>query len=168
MTSEVMWRARRGSATSRPGMLKRVWIARGDDPVGPRPGVLVHRAWRDDVSPRFVVVGDGAPPPGAQPYERVRDEGDVDGSGGTVVVTAYDTDPGDDEAFLAAWEAACAALAGQQGRLGTRLLRGPAPWRHVELTRWSSPLMVARAGGRPDVPPLPVPVAVAAYEALRA
>src|SRR4051794_14964086 len=149
-------------------MLRRVWIARTDDPVGPQPGVLVHRAWRDDVSPRFVVVGDGAPPPGAQPYERVRDGGAGEGGGGGAVVPAYDPAPAGDEAFLPAWEAACAALAGQQGRLGTRLLRGPAPWRHVELTRWSSPLMVARAGRRTDVPPLPVPVAVAGYEALRA
>jgi hypothetical protein len=146
-----------------------VWIACGDEPVEPAPGTVVHRAWREDVTPRYVVMGSGSPPAaGGAAFAVVRDEGEVDGAGGTVVITRYAVDAGDDERFLAAWEAARAALTGQQGRLGTRLHRasGPARARFVERTRWSSPLMVARAQRRTDVPAVPFPAAAAAYEVL--
>jgi hypothetical protein len=43
-------------------------------------------------------------------------------------------------------------LAQQRGYLGTRLHRsvGPADFRFVDITRWSSPLMFARAREEPD------------------
>ncbi len=57
-----------------------------------------------------------------------------------------------DEAFLAAWDGAREVLAGQHGYLGTRLHRsaGPAEFRFVDVARWSSPLMFARATARPE------------------
>jgi heme-degrading monooxygenase HmoA len=69
---------------------------------------------------------------------------------------------GEDDAFLAGWDDARAVLAAQQGYLGARLYRatGPADFRFVDLTRWSSPLMVQRAGAQG----VPVPSRPALYQ----
>jgi hypothetical protein len=103
----------------------------------------VYRALRDDVAYRFVAIapGDG--------YDVVHEDGDPDGAGGVVLVEPYDVPPADDDRFLAAWREAHAPLATYHGYLGTRLYRGVAreELRWVEVARWSSPLMFARAGG---------------------
>jgi hypothetical protein len=124
---------------------------------GPAAGEGVrYRAWREDVRFRFVVLAPASGAPDAA-YEAVREEGDVDGSGGATAIAFFAVPDDADQPFRAAWDAAHAELAGRRGHLGTRLYRacGPSPYRFVELTRWSSPLMVARAqaqGGRPPVP----------------
>jgi hypothetical protein len=103
----------------------------------------VYRALREDVDYRFVAIapGDG--------YKVVHEDGDPDGAGGVVLVEPYDVPPGDDGRFLAAWREAHETLAAARGYLGARLYRGGArdEPRWVEVARWSSPLMVARAGG---------------------
>jgi hypothetical protein len=108
-----------------------------------RAGVAVYRALGDDVAFRFVAIGPGAA------YDVVHEDGDPDGAGGVVLVEPYDVPPKDDERFVAAWREAHAALAAHRGYLGARLYRSVAPTalRWVEVARWSSPLMVARAGG---------------------
>jgi len=107
-----------------------------------RAGATVYRALREDVAVQFVAIGPGAA------YEVVHEDGEPDGAGGVVLVEPYEVPPADDEPFLAAWREAHAGLAAQRGYLGARLCRGvgPAEPRWVEIARWSSPLMVARAG----------------------
>jgi Antibiotic biosynthesis monooxygenase len=109
-----------------------------------RAGATVYRALRADVAFRYVAIGPGAS------YEVAYEEGDVDGAGGVVLIEPFAVPPGDDDGFLAAWREAHAALAGRPGHLGARLYRGlaPAEPRWVEMARWSSPLLFARAGGR--------------------
>jgi len=108
-----------------------------------RPGATVYRALRDDVAYRFVAIapGDG--------YDAVHEDGDPDGAGGVLLVEPFAVPPEDDEPFLAAWREAHAPLAMERGYLGARLYRRAAAGepRWVEIARWSSPLMVARAGG---------------------
>ena len=55
--------------------------------------------------------------------------------------------------MLAGWDRARELLARQRGYLGARLHRsiGPADFRFVDIARWSSPLMFARALKLPDV-----------------
>jgi hypothetical protein len=92
---------------------------------------VVLRALLDDARFPFVVLAAAG-----GPYELVGEDGDPDRHGGVVLVEPR-ADAPDDGRF-----------AGQQGYLGARLLRrvdGGEP-RFVALTRWSSPLMVARAG----------------------
>jgi hypothetical protein len=110
------------------------------EPEDDAAGVL-YRALRPDVAFRFVSVAEG------DDYEVVREHGTPDVSGGVVLIDPFEVPAGEDDAFLAGWDAARAALAGQQGYLGARLHRaaGPADFRFVELARWSSPLMVHRA-----------------------
>ena len=102
----------------------------------------MYAALRDDVGFRFVAIapGDG--------YEVVHEDGDPDGTGGVALIEPYDVPPADDDRFLAAWREEHARLAAHHGYLGARLYRGvgrtEARW--VEVARWSSPLMVARAG----------------------
>lgn len=105
-------------------------------PAGPH-----LRALRDDVDHPFVVVGDG------DPYEVVRDEGDVDGDGGVLFVNAFEVPPSADTTFLAAWDSVRPILESKHGFLGRRMHRaeGDAAYRFVNLGRWSSPLMYARA-----------------------
>jgi len=109
------------------------------------PGVLL-RALREDVDFRFVAMGAGAE------YEIVRADGAFDTAGGVTLINAFEVPDGEDDAFLAGWDGARAALAGRQGYLGTRLHRaaGPAEFRFVNVARWSSPLMFARALERPE------------------
>jgi heme-degrading monooxygenase HmoA len=64
----------------------------------------------------------------------------------------FEVPPDADEQFLTGWDRARAVLARQQGYLGTRLHRSAAPadFRFVNIARWSSPLMFARALKRPE------------------
>lgn len=132
----------------------------------------LHRALRQDVDFRFVnvarvesvdtwraAIADPAFPGGELPfpahpalYEVVHQDGAPDGAGGVVLINLFEVPAGADEEFLAGWNAAREALAGRPGYLGTRLHRslGPADLRFVNVARWSSPLMFARATERPQ------------------
>jgi heme-degrading monooxygenase HmoA len=103
----------------------------------------LFRALREDVTPRFVAVG-GA---GGDRYEVLHEAGDVEGSGGVVVIDLHQVAEADDEPFVAAWRSRQEAMAATQGHLGARLCRSveATEFRFVALARWSSPLMVARA-----------------------
>jgi heme-degrading monooxygenase HmoA len=57
---------------------------------------------------------------------------------------AFAVPEGEDERFLAAWEAVRAVLSARRGYLGAQLLESPDA-RFVAVVRWSSPLMYARA-----------------------
>jgi heme-degrading monooxygenase HmoA len=114
---------------------------------------VLYRALRADVDFRFVAVApvdDGSPAPGR--YEAVYEEGVPDGSEGVTLINPFEVPEGDDERFVAGWERARAALADRRGYLGTRLHRsvGESALRFVNLARWSSPLMFARATQRPE------------------
>jgi heme-degrading monooxygenase HmoA len=117
------------------------------DAAPERPGGAVYRALRDDARFPLVVIGPG------DGYEVVREEGDVDGTGGVAFINPFEVPPEADERFLAAWEAVGPVLARQHGFLGRRMHRatGDAPFRFVNLGRWSSPLMYARAVAQPEV-----------------
>jgi heme oxygenase (mycobilin-producing) len=113
---------------------------------------VLYRALRGDVDFRFVAVAHadaGSSAPGR--YEAVHEDGAPDGSEGVTLINPFEVPEGDDERFAAGWERARAALADQRGYLGTRLHRGVAEsdFRFVNLARWSSPLMFARATQRP-------------------
>jgi hypothetical protein len=121
----------------------RIGFLQGEAPSG---GAL-YRALRTDV--RFPLVALGA----GDEYELVREEGDVDGRGGVLLITPFEV-PGDrDERFLSAWDAARRPLERCQGFLGRRAYRnvGSAALRFVDIGRWSSPLMHQRALAIPEV-----------------
>ena len=101
---------------------------------------VLYRALRPDVEFRFVSVAEG------DGYEVVREDGAPDTPGGVVLIDPFEVPAGEDDAFLAGWDADRTVLAQKQGYLGGRLYRaaGPADFRFVELARWSSPLMVQR------------------------
>ena len=86
-------------------------------------------------------------------YEVVREDGEPEGGGGVVLINPFEVPPGEDERFLAGWERAREAMAARPGYLGTRLHRSLAPtdFRFVNVARWSSPLMFARALQEPEV-----------------
>jgi len=114
---------------------------------------VLYRALRADVDFRFVAVApvdDGSSGPGR--YEVFHEEGAPDGSEGVTVINPFEVPEGEDERFVAGWERTRAALADQRGYLGTRLHRavGESDLRFVDLARWSSPLMFARATQRPE------------------
>jgi hypothetical protein len=108
----------------------------------------LYRSLRDDVRFRFAAVG---------PADVVREAGTPDVDGGVVLIEPFSVAAGDEDAFLAAWERLRAARAEQRGYLGTRLYRAEPGF--VDFTRWSSPLMYARALKLPPVqeaaPPFP-------------
>jgi heme oxygenase (mycobilin-producing) len=81
----------------------------------------------------------------------VHEEGAPDGTEGVTLINPFEVPGDEDERFLVGWERARAALAKQRGYLGTRLHRsaGGADLRFVDLARWSSPLMYARALQQP-------------------
>jgi hypothetical protein len=112
-------------------------------------GVL-YRALREDVGFRFVAVT-RAPAPAGFPsrsgeYEVVHADGAPDGREGVTLVNPFEVPAGLDERFLAGWHGVRDALAAQRGYLGTRLHRSDdAELRFVNVARWSSPLMFARA-----------------------
>jgi hypothetical protein len=116
------------------------------EPEDDAAGVL-YRALRPDVAFRFVSVAEG------DGYEVVREDGGGGWDripGGVVLIDPFEVPAGEDDAFLAGWDAARGVLAEQQGYLGARLYRatGPADFRFVDLARWSSPLMVQRAAAK--------------------
>jgi heme-degrading monooxygenase HmoA len=124
------------------------------------------RALREDADFRFVAVAQldepvawKQPGPDAMPftshasrYEVVRSDGRPDVTGGVVLINHFEVPRDADEQFLTGWDRARAVLAQQQGYLGTRLHRSAAPtdFRFVNIARWSSPLMFARALKRPE------------------
>ena len=121
------------------------------------PATLL-RALREDVAFRFVEIA--REPPGEAPdathtarYEVLREDGDVDGAGGTVFVEPFEVRSGGDEGFLAGWERVHDLHAAQPGYLGSRLYRGAGPtdFGFVAVARWSSPLLFARAAKRPEI-----------------
>jgi heme-degrading monooxygenase HmoA len=117
-------------------------------------GVLL-RALRADADFRFVelaAVEPGAAAAGAGLYEVVHEDGAPDGAEGVTLVNPFEVPAGEDQRFVAGWEHARASLADQRGYLGTRLHRsaGAADFRFVDVARWSSPLMFARATQRPE------------------
>jgi heme-degrading monooxygenase HmoA len=124
----------------------------------------LHRALRDDVDLRFVdvaqaesaqdrdeEVADGSFPSHHGVYEVVREDRSPDVEGGVVLINPFEVPDGDDERFLSGWDGARDALVQQRGYLGTRLHRsvGAADFRFVNIARWSSPLMFARALQQP-------------------
>jgi hypothetical protein len=119
----------------------------------------LHRALRADVRFPFVVIGAG------EEYEVAAERGTVDIEGGVLLIAPFEVPDGEDDAFLAAREAARAVLAEQRGHMGTRLLRatGDPAFRYVDVTRWSSPLMHARALALPELPPVGFPAHPALY-----
>lgn len=153
----------------------------------------LHRALREDVDYRFVNVAsvdspeawidaikDPAFPGGQMPfnahpglYEVVHEDGQPDGSEGTVLISPFEVSADADEDFLAGWHHARETLADQPGYLGTRLHRsvGPADFRFVNVARWSSPLAfanaVSQAEFRQSAERMPFPSHPALYEVVR-
>jgi heme-degrading monooxygenase HmoA len=136
------------------------------DAGGGFQATALHRALRSDVDFRFVELARvGSPQSREQPvpdpafpahpslYEVVREDGKLDIEGGVVLINPFEVPEDQDERFLAGWERARDVLAQQRGYLGTRLHRslGRADFRFVNVARWSSPLMFARALQLPDV-----------------
>jgi heme oxygenase (mycobilin-producing) len=123
-----------------------------------RGAAILHRALRPDADFRFVAVGREEPPESrfrgrASDYEVLREVGTPDVAGGVALIDLFEVPDGQDERFLTGWERIREALARQRGYLGTRLHRSlaPADFRFVDVTRWSSPLMFARALALEDV-----------------
>lgn len=120
-------------------------------------GYRLHQALLRDAEWPFVGLGHDCPGlphlSHSGRYEVIRDEGDVDGPGGTVFVNSFEVPEGEDERFLSAWDNAGIPLSRCVGFLGRRMHRaiGPARYRFVNVGRWSSPLMVQRAMEDPDV-----------------
>ena len=116
----------------------------------PAGAATLYRALRDDVDFRFVAVGraDSA----SSGFEVVHEDGTPEGAGGVVLINPFAVPDGDDDEFLAGWEGTRQRLVRQRGYLGTRLHRavGPAQFRFVDVARWSSPLMFARATQRAE------------------
>jgi heme oxygenase (mycobilin-producing) len=130
------------------------FIAAWESATGDRATAL-HRALRADVDFRFVEVARWDSNGAARPslYEIAREHATPDVEGGVVLINPFEVPDGEEERFLAGWDRAWELLARQRGYLGTRLHRsiGAADFRFVEIARWSSPLMFARALKRPDV-----------------
>lgn len=122
----------------------------------------LHRALRPDVDFRFAelarVDAGAAPVPRddvaahAALYEVVHQDGQPEGQGGVVLIEPFEVPAEADDEFRASWSRTRNGLARAQGYLGTRLYRSaePADFRFVDVARWSSPLMVARAFARGD------------------
>lgn len=117
-------------------------------PDSVHPTATLHRGLRDDVAFRFVEVGPGD----SSGYEVLREVGTPDVEGGVVLIEFFEVPGDDDERFVAAWDGARDVVARQRGYLGARLHRsvGSTRFRFVEIARWSSPLMYARALKEPD------------------
>jgi hypothetical protein len=115
----------------------------------PHAGGTLYRALGEDAEFPYVAVG-GAE--GAL-YEVVHEDGVPEAEGGVVLIDPFDVPSEADGAFLADWHAERTALAAHHGYQGSRLYRavGPADLRFVAFSRWSSPLMFARAAGGPSV-----------------
>jgi hypothetical protein len=109
----------------------------------PGAGDRLYRALRDDADFQVVRIA----PSASGRYDVVHEDGLPDGEGGTLLVEPFEVATQGEEEFLAAWNAAHHVVARAQGCLGSRLLRSDrdAAFRFVDLVRWSSPLMYARA-----------------------
>jgi heme-degrading monooxygenase HmoA len=119
-------------------------------PAGP---ATLFRALRSDVRFRFVAVEPvDSPQDQENVYDVVREHGTPDVEGGVVMISPFEVPDDEDERLLARWDGARAVLERQRGYLGARLHRsvGPADFRFVDIARWSSPLMVARARNEPS------------------
>ena len=140
-------------------------------------GAALYRSLRPDVDFRFVEVAQADSPPvwdefeaHAGVYEVVREDGTPDIEGGVVLINPFEVPDDQDERFLDGWDGAREALGKQRGYLGTRLHRslGPADFRFVNIARWSSPLMFARALKQPEfqkaAQTLPFPAHPALYQ----
>jgi hypothetical protein len=121
---------------------------------------VLLRAVRPDAPVRFVEL---APSGAGEPYELVREAGDPDGEGGVVLVARYATRGSDP--FVAAWDGLRAVLAARRGHIGARLYRGAEDF--VEVSHWSSPLMLQRAELDPEVGALPGLIDAAVYQVVR-
>jgi hypothetical protein len=136
-------------------------------------GAGLYRALRADVDFRFVAIADAiadVPFPGhTSRYDVVRVHGTPDIEGGVVLIDPVDVPATDDGRFLDGWDHGREVLARRRGYLGSLLYRSvePAELRFVEIARWSSPLMVARAQSEPDHPTTPFPSHPALYQAIR-
>ncbi len=97
------------------------WIAEAP------PGARLHRALRADVRLRFASLEAGVP----------------DRGGSVLLIVPFDVPEGEDDRFLAAWEAVRDVFAVRRGHLGAELLPSPDT-RFVAIVHWSSPLMYAR------------------------
>lgn len=117
----------------------------------------LHRALRDDAAFRFVVIGAANPstafPARGGRYGVRHEDGTPDGRDGVIEVCPYEVPEHDAERFVTGWGRVRALLAAERGYLGTRLHEAvdDAAFRFVDVARWSSPLMVSRARGRPEV-----------------
>ncbi len=92
------------------------------------------RALRDDVASRYVALA--AADDGPDLYTLVSESGRNDVAGGVLLVQPV----GDPEAWAAE------EPTGHRGYLGRRLYRSLDGGEHLGLARWSSPLMIQRAG----------------------
>ena len=100
------------------------------------PPGTVYRALRDDVPYPFVTISDG---PG---HDVIHEDGDTEGRGGVIVIERISDE--------AAWHELREALSTHRGYLGSRLFHGTDG--SVAVSRWSSPLMYARATRERDIP----------------
>jgi hypothetical protein len=94
---------------------------------------LLLRAVRDDAPVRYVAISAG------DDYELIHEEGAVDAPGGVILIAPSATEPG--------------TFAGRRGYLGMRVYRGPTD---ITIARWSSPLMIQRAGAQYSALYMPV------------
>jgi heme oxygenase (mycobilin-producing) len=149
---------------------------------------MLHRALRPDVAFRFVsvarvespkawrqAIGDAALPGGTMRfkahsglYDVVYEDGTPDDPGGVILINPFEVPAGDEERFLAGWDAARELLASHRGYLGTRLHRSlaAASFRFVNVARWSSPLMFSRAVQRPEFQQAAAALTFASHPAL--
>jgi hypothetical protein len=102
------------------------------------PGATLYRSIRDETPVRFVSVAPGGV------YDLVHEDGDIEGSGGVIQITTLTAGT----ETLAAWQRLHAIETTRRGYLGTRLYGGHAGY--VAISRWSSPLMVARTQRQPE------------------
>jgi heme-degrading monooxygenase HmoA len=126
-------------------------------------GGVLYRVLGDDVRFRYVGIDRDA----AVGYDVVHEDGEPDGAAGTTLIAAFEVEPGDDDAFVAGWRRTRTFVAGQRGFIGGRLCRDDAAaFRFVEITGWSSPLMVHRATRQPGYEPPSFRVHTALYLAV--
>ena len=122
-----------------------------------RHGGALHRALRPDVALRFVEFGGPARAEAgfaahSGVYEIVEEEGEPEGAGGVLLISLLAAAADEDDRVVAARRRIREAWGSCRGYLGTRLYRdGDDGFRFVEVTRWSSPLMYARALREPAV-----------------
>jgi Antibiotic biosynthesis monooxygenase len=139
-----------------------------------RSAGILHRALRGDVRFRFASVAPEGHPielpfeTHSGRYEIVHDDGTPVGTEGVTLINPFEVPADADDRFLAGWDQARGLFAEQRGYLGTRLHRslGPADFRFVNIARWSSPLMFARALQRPEVQRITVAVPFPSHPAL--